>query len=254
MPRAEDAAVSHPVRIGTSGWEYAHWRGRFYPDDLPRERWLEFYAERFDTVELNASFYRLPAAETFEGWARRAPAHFAFAVKGSRYLTHLRRLREPEEPLERLWSRAARLGRHLGPVLYQLPPRWRPNLERLEAFLAAVPSDRDQALEIRDRRWYRAEVLSALESSAVSLCLHDMPGSETEPRPVGEIAYVRFHGAGERYSGAYSPQRLSAWADRIAAWASTGWPVWAYFNNDIGGHAVVDAERLRTMVERRLGP
>jgi len=253
MPRAEDAPVLQPVRIGTSGWEYAHWRGSFYPDDLPRERWLDFYADRFDTVELNASFYLLPAPRTFDGWARRVPSGFTFAVKASRYLTHVRRLRDPQEPLERLWSRAARLGRHLGPVLYQLPPRWLPNLDRLGVFLGAVPSDRDQALEIRDRRWYRADFLSALQASAISLCLHDMPGSETAPQPIGPIVYVRFHGAGQRYGGAYSPQRLGAWADRIATWSSAGLPVWAYFNNDIGGHAVIDADRLRRMVDRRLG-
>ena len=240
------------VRIGTSGWEYDHWKGSFYPPGLPRERWFEFYAERFDTVELNATFYRLPAADTFSGWARRAPDGFVFAVKASRYLTHIRRLREPAEPLDRLWSRARRLGRHLGPVLYQLPPRWRPNLERLEAFLASVPRGDAQALEIRDRRWYRPDVVAALGASPVGLCLHDMPGSETRAQPVGRLVYVRFHGAGARYGGSYSPQRLSAWAGRIAGWASAGLPVWAYFNNDVGGHAVVDADRLRTMVDRRL--
>ena len=244
--------MSQAIRIGTSGWEYRHWRGRFYPHELSRDRWLEFYSARFDTVELNASFYRLPALATFDGWARRAPPGFRFAVKASRYLTHVRRLRDPEEPLERLWSRARRLGPHLGPVLYQLPPRWLPNVDRLRRFLGAVPSGPEQALEIRDRRWYRPDVLTALRGSPVSLCLHDMPESETAPDPVGPIVYVRFHGAGQRYGGAYSPQRLSAWADRIAAWSSAGFPVWAFFNNDIGGHAVVDAERLRRMVQRRV--
>ncbi len=240
------------VRIGTSGWEYSHWRGRFYTSDLPRERWLEFYTDRFGTVELNASFYRLPDPATFEAWARRVPHGFTFAVKASRYLTHLRRLRDPQEPLDRFWSGAGRLGPHLGPALYQLPPRWLPNVDRLRVFLRAVPPDRDQAIEIRDRRWYRPEVLNMLQTSAVSLCLHDMPGSETEPYPVGTLVYLRFHGAGQRYGGRYSAQRLSAWADRIATWSSAGLPVWAYFNNDIGGQAVVDADRLRTMVDRRL--
>ena len=252
MPRAEEARVSHHVRIGTSGWEYEHWRRRFFPTGLPRDRWLEFYAERFDTVELNASFYRLPEPETFKTWAGRVPARFAYALKASRYLTHVRRLRDPQEPLERLWSRALRLGPHLGPMLYQLPPRWLPNIDRLDAFLAAVPPDRDQALEFRDRRWYRTDVLSALEESPVSLCLHDMPGSAPHPDPVGTIVYVRFHGAGQPYGGSYSPQRLSAWAQRMAEWSSSGLPVWAYFNNDVGGHAVVDADRLRGMVARRL--
>ncbi len=237
--------------IGTSGFEYDHWRGEIYPRDVPRARWLETYAGWFDTVELNATFYRLPDAGAFERWAGRVPGRFRFAVKASRYLTHVRRLREPAEPIERLWSRASRLGSGFGPVLYQLPPRWLPNPERLADFLDAVPPRHPQAVEIRDRRWYRDDVLEQLEAAGVALCLHDMAGSASDPRPVGPFAYLRFHGAGERYGGRYPSQRLRAWADRIAEWAGAGLTTWAYFNNDIGGHAVRDADRLREMVARR---
>ena len=243
--------VSEAVRIGTSGWEYRHWAGAFYPSDLPRDRWLEFYAERFDTVELNNPFYRLPDADVFASWARRVPESFRYAVKASRYLTHIRRLRDPEEPLARLWTRARRLGTRLGPVLYQLPPRWKPNHERLAAFLAAIPAD-EQTVEFRDRRWYSSATNEMLAEAGVALCLHDMQGSTSEPRPIGPFVYVRFHGSGERYGGRYPSQRLSAWADRIADWADER-PVWAFFNNDIGGHAVRDADRLRAMIDRRLG-
>jgi uncharacterized protein YecE (DUF72 family) len=142
------------VRVGTSGWEYRDWRGRFYPRDLPKDRWLEHYVQHFDTVELNTSFYRLPAAETFAAWRDRLPDGFAMAVKASRYLTHIKRLRDPDEPLERFWSRARRLGDRLGPVLYQLPPRWRRNAERLAEFLDAVPRGAPQAIEFRDPSWY----------------------------------------------------------------------------------------------------
>ena len=241
------------VRIGTSGWEYAHWRGRFYPRGLPADRRLEFYAQRFDTVELNNSFYRLPEAETFAAWRRRVPDGFAFAVKASRYLTHRKRLREPAEPLERLWTRARRLGDRLGPMLYQLPPRWRPNFERLDEFLRTAPRDAPQAIEIRDRRWYGPTLDAALDAAGVALCLHDMPESASPRRRVGPFVYVRFHGAGTRYGGSYASQKLAAWAERMAAWAADGWPVWAYFNNDVEGHAVTDAERLRDMVNRRVG-
>ena len=250
--RADRLGVPAQVRIGTSGWEYDHWKGRFYPDDVPRTRWLEFYATNFDTVELNASFYRLPGTITFDRWAARVPARFAFAVKASRYLTHVRRLRDPEEPLERLWSRARRLRTHLGPVLYQLPPRWRPDTQRLSAFLAAAGPRPGQVIEFRDARWYEPPILALLESAGVALCLHDMPGSVPPTTRVGPIVYVRFHGSGQKYGGAYPPQHLAAWAERMAEWASEGWPVWAYFNNDVGGHAVVDAARLRDYVERRL--
>lgn len=236
-----------PVRIGTSGWEYAHWRGDFYPKELAKARWFEHYARHFDTVELNTSFYRLPRPEAFDGWRRRAPDGFAFAVKASRYLTHVKRLSEPKEPLERFWSRARRLRDRFGPVLYQLPPRWTPNEERLATFLAAVPPDHPQAVEFRDRRWYLPTVHSMLEEAGVALCLHDMQGS-APAEPVGPLVYVRFHGSGARYGGRYSDESLSSWADRIGAWSSDGFPVWAFFNNDIGGHAVRDATRLRELV------
>ena len=236
------------IRIGCSGWQYQHWRGRFYPHDLPQERWLEFYAQRFDTVELNASFYRLPAAATFAGWARRLPPSFLMAVKASRYLTHVKRLREPGEPLERLWSHAARLGPYLGPVLYQLPPRCHRDEARFTAFLDAVPHGRTQAVEFRDASWYDESILAILRRSGVALCLHDMTGSATIPRPVGPVAYVRFHGAGRRYGGGYAPELLELWAGRLAEWSAAGLPCFAYFNNDLDGHAVRDADRLRTLV------
>lgn len=238
------------IRVGTSGWEYEHWRGSFYPLELKRDRWLEHYAERFDTVELNASFYRLPQRVTFERWATRVPDEFVYAVKASRYLTHVKRLKEPMEPLQRLWGRAEALGRHLGPVLYQLPPRWKPNPERLAGFLAALPAGRPQAIEIRDARWYRDELLLAITAAGVAVCLHDMPGSARDGTPNGPFAYVRFHGSGQRYGGRYPGGDLERWASAMVEWAGTGMPVWAYFNNDIGGHAVVDAERLRTEVAR----
>jgi uncharacterized protein YecE (DUF72 family) len=239
------------VRIGTSGWEYAHWRGRFYPRDLARDRWLEYYAEHHETVELNNSFYRLPEAAAFAGWARRVPHGFMMAVKASRYLTHLKRLRDPRDPLERLWTRARRLGNHLGPMLYQLPPNWRLNLERLDGLLEAAPRRRRQAIEFRDPSWYTDEVMELLHRHDVTLCLHDMPSSASPMIVTASFTYVRFHGAGRRYGGAYGAQRLSAWADRLADWARGGVDAYVYFNNDAFGHAVRDAGRLRDYVARR---
>jgi uncharacterized protein YecE (DUF72 family) len=244
MTRAE-------IRIGCSGWQYAHWRGDFYPHELAQDRWFEHYAERFDSVELNNSFYRLPEADVFAAWGRRAPRGFVMAVKASRYLTHVRRLREPAEPLDRLWRRARRLGDHLGPMLYQLPPRWHRNIERLDAFANAAPEDPLQAVEFRDPDWYHAETYATLERAGMTLCLHDMPGSVSPRQPVGPFVYVRFHGSGQTYGGGYRGQELAAWADRLVGWAVAGRACYAYFNNDIGGHAFRDAARLREMVERR---
>jgi uncharacterized protein YecE (DUF72 family) len=238
------------IRIGCSGWEYAHWRGDFYPTGLPRRAWLERYAEVFNTVELNNSFYRLPTVDAFAAWARQVPDGFAMAVKASRYLTHFKRLREPKEPIERLWARARQLGDRLGPVLYQLPPRWRRNRERLETFLAALPAGRDQAIEFRDPSWYHDEIHELLVRYRVALCLHDMVGSATATQPVGPFVYVRFHGSGPRYGGRYPSRALEGWANQLVGWAADGRPAWVYFNNDVGGHAPRDALRLREAVSR----
>ena len=145
------------IRIGCSGWQYQHWRGDFYPAELPRSRWLEYYAERFDTVEVNNTFYRLPHATTLAAWARRAPPPFLFAVKASRYLTHMKKLKDPSDPLRLFFTRAKGLRRTLGPVLYQLPPRWPLNLRRLETFLEALPRTRLHAMEFREPGWYAPE-------------------------------------------------------------------------------------------------
>jgi uncharacterized protein YecE (DUF72 family) len=238
------------VRVGCSGWQYRHWRGAFYPRELAQDRWLDFYVERFDTVELNNSFYRLPDADAFDAWRRRLPPGFLMAVKASRYLTHLKRLREAREPLHRLWSRASRLGPRLGPMLYQLPPRWGRNVERLRAFAAIAPSHR-QAMEFRDRSWYHADVYDVLADAGIALCLHDMAGSASPCQPIGPFVYLRLHGSGARYGGRYSSQQLTAWAERLARWAHNGIDAYVYFNNDIGGHAVRDADRLREMLRRR---
>lgn len=172
------------------------------------------------------------------------------AVKASRYLTHVRRLKDPVEPTERLWSRAVRLGEHLGPMLYQLPPRWRRNVARLASFAEQVPPDRLQAVEIRDPSWYHPDTYAALARGNLALCLHDMPGSASPREPHGPFVYVRFHGSGARYGGPYSGPMLRAWAERLAAWSAAGLPCYAYFNNDADGHAIRDATRLREMVVR----
>jgi uncharacterized protein YecE (DUF72 family) len=235
------------ARVGCSGWQYAHWRGDFYPAGLPQSQWLNYYAERFDTVEINNTFYRLPEAATFAAWKRRAPRGFVYAVKASRYLTHMKKLKDPDEPLRRFFTRARHLQSALGPVLYQLPPRWPLNLERLESFLRALPRGRRQAIEFREPSWYTNEVFARLERHNVALCLHDMAGSASERRAIGPFVYVRFHGV-QKYSGRYSDRALDDWAEWLAARSHERLPVYAYFNNDTGGHAPRDAVRLRDRI------
>jgi len=249
MPSAQHFSPS--IRIGCSGWQYRGWRGDFYPPTLPLNRWFDYYAERFNSVEINNSFYRLPEARTFAAWGRRAPEGFEYAVKASRYLTHMKKLKDPDQPVELFFSRARRLGRSFGPVLYQLPPRWPVNIERLTRFLNALPRRRRHAIEMRDLSWYRDEVFALLEARKVALCVHDMKGSASGQLAVGPFTYVRFHGP-QKYTGRYPDAALDEWADWLAARAETGSPIYAYFNNDNGGHAPRDAVRLRDRIEARL--
>ena len=239
------------ARIGCSGWDYKHWRGDFYPADLPRTRWFEHYAALFDTVEINNTFYRLPEERTFAAWAERAPARFVYAVKASRFLTHMKKLKSPEEPLDRLFTRMRPLNGRLGPVLYQLPPGWPLDLPRLEQFLQALPQDEKHVMEFRHTSWYADEVMRLLERFNVSLCLHDMQGSATGRERVGPFIYARFHGATGKYGGGYSDDRLAGWADWLGAQRAAGFDVYAYFNNDVGGHAPRNAGTLRRLMGER---
>ena len=236
------------VRVGCSGWQYKHWRGDFYPADLPQKRWFERYASVFDTVEINNSFYRLPEVDTFANWAARAPEPFLFAVKASRFLTHMKKLKDPEEPVERFFSRARALRKHLGPVLYQLPPGWKLDRDRLEHFLHVLPRDVRHVLEFREPSWYTDDVYGLMQRHRVALCLHDMPGSATGRVRIGPFVYVRFHGASGRYDGSYPEDRLATWADWLKGEMVVGADVYAYFNNDVGGHAPRDAVTLRRLL------
>jgi uncharacterized protein YecE (DUF72 family) len=238
------------AHVGCSGWQYKHWRGNFYPADIPQKRWLEHYAAHFDTVEINNTFYRLPEASSFKEWRRRAPHDFEYAVKASRFLTHMKKLKDPQAPIARFFDRARYLGPALGPVLFQLPPRWPLNIERLQEFLEALPRRRRYAIEFRDPSWYADDVLARLASRRVALCLHDMTGSESGKRVTGPFVYVRFHGSQgvRKYCGTYSDNTLDEWAQWLSDRLRAGLPVYAYFNNDADGHAPRDAVRLREKI------
>jgi uncharacterized protein YecE (DUF72 family) len=230
------------VRIGTSGYQYDHWKGLFYPPTLPKRDWFGYYAREFDTVEINNTFYRLPDARTFEAWAAEAPVGFLHALKFSRYGTHVKRLREPEEPIRRFLERAETLGALLGPILVQLPPHWRVNPARLAGFLEAAPRKQRWAVEFRDPSWLTKEILALLETHNAALCIHDM--IPDHPRRItADWVYLRFHG--QHYGGTYSHQYLSAQARRMAGYRAQGLDVFAYFNNDVGAHAVRNAADLR---------
>jgi uncharacterized protein YecE (DUF72 family) len=238
------------IRVGCSGWNYKHWRGPFYPEKLPMKGWFEHYSAVFDTVEINNSFYMLPKAETFEKWRDQAPAGFCYAVKANRFLTQAKKLKDCAEPLERMLTPMRHLGERLGPVLYQLPPRFRLNLERLDEFIALLPRDLTHVFEFRETSWYTDEVLARLDARGVSFCVHDVPGLASPRWAAGPIAYVRFHGGEGKYWGRYSDERLLSWTDWIVEQSRLGREVWCYFNNDIFAHAIDDALTLRAMIRQ----
>jgi uncharacterized protein YecE (DUF72 family) len=252
------------LRIGCSGWNYRHWRGAFYPADVPARQWFGFYARVFDTVEINNTFYRLPESSTFDAWRDHAPDDFLYAVKASRFLTHLKRLREPEEPVLRLFERACRLQHHLGPVLYQLPASFHCDLVRLDDFLAVLPRTLGElggtparhrirhVVEFRHPSWYVDETQSVLRAHGAVMCLHDRRGSAVFEPLDTPFSYVRFHGPGGRYSGRYDTGRMQYWAEVLAAQWRAGRDVFAYFNNDAGGMAVVNAQELRALTVAQL--
>jgi uncharacterized protein YecE (DUF72 family) len=239
--------VNGAVRVGCSGWSYKDWRGLVYPTALPSRRWFEHYATLFDTVEINNTFYRLPAASTVEAWAAQAPPGFVYAVKVGQFGSHRKKLLDAVSWLPRHLERATLLGSHLGPNLVQLPPRWRRDTGRLEEFLHAAPKGLRWAVEVRDASWLHDDVYGVLEAHGAALAVHDLLEGHPWIRTT-DWAYVRFHGpnaVAAPYQGRYGPGGLRKPTARIAAWIEEGVDVYAYFNNDWDANAVHDAAWLR---------
>lgn len=210
---------------------------------------LDYYAHDFDTVEINNSFYRLPSASTFEMWKEATPPGFCFSLKGSRYITHRKKLLDPSPPLEMLLSAASHLGPKLGPVLFQLPPRWRCNLERLSRFLKALPASYRYSLECRDITWHNPDVYRLLQRHNVAFCLYELAGVTTPILATADFIYVRLHGHGSKYQGDYPLPTLKSWCRRIQGWTGSGRDVYLYFDNDQAGYAVKNAKALRQLIE-----
>ncbi|MFW6132533.1 MAG: DUF72 domain-containing protein [Planctomycetota bacterium] len=233
------------LHVGTSGWQYRHWAGVFYPDDIPKKRWFEHYAATFDTVEINNTFYNLPKGETFDDWRRRAPEGFGFTLKFSRYGTHLKRLKDPSGTIGMFLDRAERLGEALGPILVQLPPNFNPDAERLAAFLDEAPRRHRWAVEFRNPDWLCERIYAVLRDHNAALVVHDLIDDHPHVA-TADWVYLRFHGAGD--GGDYTPQALTASARRIKDHLSANRHVYAYFNNDAEGYAVANARDLRRYV------
>ena len=239
--------------IGTSGWHYDHWRDLFYPANLAKAEWLGFYASHFDTVELNNSFYRLPSEDAFANWYRSSPPEFIFAVKVSRFITHIKRLKNIEEALQNFISRARILGEKLGPLLYQLPPNMHRNDERLESFLTKLPQGMPHVFEFRHPSWLEEKVFDILRQYNVGLCVFDMPSFTCPPVATADFAYVRFHGSRGLYSSCYSDEELADWAKKISSLRANLKAVYVYFNNDAEAFAVRNAITLRSYLQAGKG-
>ena len=210
---------------------------------------FQIYARHFDTVEVNNSFYHLPTANTFDNWRESAPRGFLFALKASRFITHMKKLKDPESSSEKFFLVADRLRKKLGPILFQLPPRWKVNVERLDEFLSAIPREHKYAVEFRDESWFVSPVYDVLRRHKVAFCIHDFADMKVPQEITAGFTYIRFHGpTSAKYYGSYSDRQLQAWAERIASWRADLSDVYVYFNNDPEGAAIRNALTLKGTV------
>jgi uncharacterized protein YecE (DUF72 family) len=236
------------IHIGCSGWHYKHWLGDFYPAGTKPAEFLSLYLKYFDTVEINNSFYRLPTENALETWRDSVPAHFHFSVKASRFITHNKKLKDGDDSFLLFFDRIKLLKDRLGPILFQLPPNWKYNGERLKEFLMNLPCGHDYVFEFRNRDWLREEMFDLLRKYHIGFCIHDMPESLTPEVVTAKLVYIRFHGNGAKYGGGYPDEILEQWAKKIMAWNKDRIKIFVYFNNDIGGFAPRNALTLKDMV------
>ncbi|MFC7522489.1 DUF72 domain-containing protein [Parapedobacter sp. GCM10030251] len=236
------------IYIGTSGWHYKHWKGVFYPEKLKERDQLSFYSKSFYTVEINNSFYRLPSESTFNNWKDQVPTDFLFAVKANRYITHLKKLNEVAEYTRDFVQLANHLGKKLGPFLFQLPPSWKLNLDRLSNFAEILPKGYRYAFEFRNQDWYVPGVYEVLRHHNCAFCIYELAGHQSPIEITADFAYVRLHGPGGKYQGKYSDATMSEWADRCRAWKQKGKDIFFYFDNDEKAYAVDNAKTLAELL------
>jgi uncharacterized protein YecE (DUF72 family) len=237
------------VYIGTSGFSYRHWEDKvFYPSDLARTKQLEFYSQHFKTVEINSSFYHLPTAQAFQGWYQRTPRDFIFAVKVSRFITHIKKLKVCREPWQRFINNAKELREKLGPILFQLPPGWQFDVRRLERFVKILPKKYRYVFEFRHPSWFCSEIFKILKKYNISLCLADSPRWPYQEEITADFVYLRMHGGKILYGSNYSDKELKEWAKKIKKFLEADLDVYVYFNNDAYGYAVKNAQRLIELV------
>jgi len=236
------------IRVGASGWHYKHWRGPFYEPTLPPARMLEFYIRHFDTVEINNSFYRLPSEDALKAWRDSTPPNFVFAVKASRFITHNKKLSDPQSALEKFFPRVEILRPKLGPILFQLPPQWKVNSERLEAFLNVLPKRHLYAFELRNPTWHTGAIYEILRAHNAAFCIYDLAGFQSPLEITADFTYARLHGPLGPYQGSYSEAALRTWAERIRKWLRKLKRIYVYFDNDQEAFAVRNALELKRLL------
>ena len=236
------------IHIGTSGWSYEHWQGYFYPEGLAADQRLAYYDKYFHSVEINSSFYRLPSPSVLARWRDSAPDDFVFSVKASRYITHIKKLRDPRRTLKQFMTRMELLAGKLGPILFQLPPRWHINVDRLAVFLKVLPRGYRYAIEFRDPSWFNSRIYQLLAEHAVAFCIFDLNKMLSPVEVTADFVYIRLHGPNGPYQGQYDDRTLAAWADAIRRWRRERREIFCYFDNDEAAYAVQDALRLQQIL------
>ncbi len=237
------------IYIGTSGWHYNHWKGPFYFPKTSPDQFLHYYMRHFQTVEINNSFYHLPASSTLKQWVDQTPDHFLFACKGSRFITHMKKLKDPEQSIQRFFQVMTGLDKKLGPILFQLPPKWTVNVQRLEQFLKVLPHPFRYAFEFREESWFTQPVYDVLKKYHAAFCLYHLAGRWSPEVVTTDFVYIRLHGPGKAYQGQYHGNTIRAWARKCHTWAQSGKDVYCYFDNDEAGYAPINALALQKKVQ-----
>jgi len=239
--------MSGKIHIGTSGWSYKHWIGNFYPADMKAKDHFEHFKKFYTTVELNNPFYHLPPKQTFINWKNNVPDDFVYAVKASRYITHMKKLKDPAESIANFMANVIGLEEKLAVILFQLPPGWQLNLERLEEFFEKLPKGHRYTVEFRNHTWYHEQVYNLLRQYNIAFCIYELEGHMSPIEVTSNFVYVRLHGPGGKYQGSYSEEALQWWAGKCKEWSQQGKDVFVYFDNDQGGYAAFNGIRLREL-------
>lgn len=238
------------IHIGTSGWHYRHWIGTFYPAGTRSHEQFALYQNSFDAVEINNSFYRLPSPEVFKSWRKESPHNFIFVVKASRFITHNKKLKDAKESIQRFFENVRHLREKLGPILFQLPPTWKVNTERLAEFVSVLPKKYRYVFEFRNSSWYNEDVIDILNRNNSAFCIYELAGHISPAYVTADFVYVRLHGpTTAKYQGRYTSKQLEEWGKQCRAWQREGLDVFVFFDNDEKGYAAFNAQSLKNLVE-----